>query len=166
MASHYSSHYDNQQFADIVYRMGRLETRVEALSKSMNDVVATRLVGVEARLKSIEGQLNDVGVYMDEATRVMKLAAISRMAAEHNAQARDQNSYITSPEMHICPLRNRDNNTQVACPKTLTELQAWGPDQMAKLLNELGEDYRIVADIDRVKWVLGIRIGKNAQRFD
>jgi hypothetical protein len=39
-------------------------------------------------------------------------------------------------------------------------------DQMAKLLNELGEDYRIVADIDRVKWVLGIRIGKNAQRFD
>jgi hypothetical protein len=61
--------------------MGRLETRVEALSKSMNDVVATRLVGVEARLKSIEGQLKDVGVYMDEATRVMKLAAISRMAA-------------------------------------------------------------------------------------
>ncbi|KAL7944803.1 hypothetical protein V8C42DRAFT_325961 [Trichoderma barbatum] len=73
-----------------------------------------RLTAMEPKLRVVEGRL------INSDSRTSDVDIIVNSLAGLQAAAN-----ITSEEMYICPLRNRETNTEVYCQKTLAELNGY-----------------------------------------
>ncbi|KAH6604733.1 hypothetical protein Trco_006440 [Trichoderma cornu-damae] len=138
-----------------------VENEMETRLKKLNDRITDRLNELETRIHGIQQQMNVKESQMDDVNVQINMLNIVQIASEYNARARDQNSLVTSKEMHLCPLRNPSTNIDVHCPNTLAELEALQESELDVILEALGEPFpRSFRDKKEIlKWAMGVRTG-------